>query len=124
MHVKEYVCSEEFFGDYCVSFLVPTLVVNYSRNATADKYQLSREIYCIPLTPITSYFHTQERLPFMNGSLTDDDTMLRLIAYGHGRLFLRHAGSLLLPYRSFPSAADVWVPEGRERAPVRRRRAE
>ena len=27
MHVKEYVCSEEFFGDYCVSFLVPTLVV-------------------------------------------------------------------------------------------------
>ena len=100
---------------------------NYSRNATADKYQLSREIYCIPLTPITSYFHTQERLPFMNGSLKDNDTMLRLIAYGHCRLFLRHAASLLLPHRTFPStaaAADVWVPEGRERAPVRRRRAE
>ena len=97
---------------------------NYSRNATADKYQLSREIYCIPLTPITSYFHTQERLPFMNGSLTDDDTMLRLIADGHGRLFLGHPASLLLPDRPFPSAAaDVWVCEGCERVPVRRRRA-
>ena len=64
----------------------------------------------------------------MNGYLTDDDTMLRLIADGDGRLFLGHAAaSLLLPDRPFcPSAAaaDVWVSEGRERVPVRRRRAE
>ena len=27
VHDKEYVSGEEFFGDYCVSSLVPTLVV-------------------------------------------------------------------------------------------------
>ena len=53
--------------------------------------------------------------------------MLRLVADGHGRLFLGHAAaSLLLPDRPIrPStAADVWVSEGGERVPVRRRRAE
>ena len=36
MHVKEYVCSEEFFGDYCVSFLVPTLVVSLTVTANGQ----------------------------------------------------------------------------------------
>ena len=75
----------------------------------------SSDIYCIPLTPITSYFHTQRCC-----CLTYDTTQLRLVPHRHRRLLLR-GDAAMLPLAHAADRRPAGVPERGERVPVRRR---